>query len=251
VSVALVSIGGGKFLAPAPAASYQRARAAGLPPGVTSAYRSPEYQAQLRARYLADPVNNAYAAPVADSEHVDGYALDLPAGGPREWMQAHGALHGWIRTDPRESWHFAYRLSRDAYRWAQPTPLPPPAPATPTPTPEDDVPTIIYAGTAGAYLLDGGQTKPLSPADLQNAESITPAWPRLVISPETFALWQRQPVTGLLVRSTAGSVAVSLCGAPFAPVTSPQDYADLLAQGIPAIPVSDELYADLTEGVTS
>jgi hypothetical protein len=214
VSVALVSIGGGKFLAPAPAASYQRARAAGLPPGVTSAYRSPEYQAQLRARYLADPVNNAYAAPVADSEHVDGYALDLPAGGPREWMQAHGALHGWIRTDPRESWHFAYRLSRDAYRWAQPTPIPP-------------------------------------PADLQNAESITPAWPRLVISPETFALWQRQPVTGLLVRSTAGSVAVSLCGAPFAPVTSPQDYADLLAQGIPAIPVSDELYADLTEGVTS
>lgn len=127
----MIPVAAGHALAPAPAASYARARAAGLPAGITSAYRSPERQAVLRAQYLANPTTVAYAAPVGKSEHVTGYALDLPEPA-RTWMARYGRQYGWIRTDPREAWHYAYRAALDTHLLDSPATIPPPAPATPT-----------------------------------------------------------------------------------------------------------------------
>jgi hypothetical protein len=135
--MALVTIPGGFQLEAAPAASYGRALAAGCPRGITSAYRTPEAQAVLRAAYLKSPTTVAYAAPVADSEHVTGYALDLPAGAAA-WMRAHPE-HGFMFTDSREWWHVAYRASRDRLLSV----ITPPAPI-----PEDDMTTEESAALA-------------------------------------------------------------------------------------------------------
>jgi hypothetical protein len=131
VTLVLVPVAPGKLLAAPAAASYRRALAAGCPPGLTSAYRTPAAQAALRAAYLRNPTEVAYAAPVELSEHVEGNAVDVPKGGPREWMAAHGAAHGWVRTDRREDWHYAYRLVLDRHLTDQ-------AQAVPTPPREDD-----------------------------------------------------------------------------------------------------------------
>lgn len=109
----LVDVAPGHRLAAAAAASYLRARAAGAPAGITSAYRPPERQAELRAEYLAHPTTKPYAAPVGKSYHVVGCALDLPPA-PATWMRAHPG-YGFVFTDPSEWWHVAYRADRDQH----------------------------------------------------------------------------------------------------------------------------------------
>lgn len=135
----MITIVLGHELDDAAAASYLRARAAGLPAGITSAWRSPaEQEALFRARYTTnyaasakkDPRvwqgrtwwrrigADAAAPPGAPySRHETGLALDLPAGGPREWMTAHGAAYGWIAGRVAgEPWHFEYDPARDTFR---------------------------------------------------------------------------------------------------------------------------------------
>jgi len=116
----LVPIGGGHRLAPAPAAAYLRAHAAGCPGGITSSYRDPDEQRRLRALYLAGQYP-AYVAPVEKSEHVLGNALDLPAEA-RAWMREHPE-HGFVFTDRTEDWHVAYRIVCDRCA-GQPVPIP-------------------------------------------------------------------------------------------------------------------------------
>ncbi len=125
MSPVLVAIGGGHSLAPAPAASWLRAVAAGCPVAITSSYRDPVEQQRLRTLYLAGQYPN-FVADVAKSEHVTGAALVLqdPA---IAWMHAHPD-YGWSFTDPTERWHVAYRLALDR-RTAAPAA---PAPLTPT-----------------------------------------------------------------------------------------------------------------------
>lgn len=108
----LVDLGGIGRLAPAPAASWLRATAAGCPPRIESSYRDPVEQQRLRDAYLAGRLQ-AYAAPVEKSEHVVGNALDLqdPAIG---WMRDHPDF-GFVFTDPSERWHVAYRVVRDQH----------------------------------------------------------------------------------------------------------------------------------------
>lgn len=135
----MITIAPGFELADAAAASYLRARAAGLPAGVTSAWRSPaEQEALFRARYTTNyaasakfdprkwagriwwrrPGADAAAPPGAPySRHETGNALDLPRGGAREWMTAHGARYGWIGgLVAGEPWHFEYQEDRDESR---------------------------------------------------------------------------------------------------------------------------------------
>lgn len=126
----LVTIAPGHQLAPGPAAAYLRARAAGCPAGITSSYRDPAEQQRLRTLYLAGQYA-AYVAPVERSEHVTGYALDLPAA-PRAWMRDHPEF-GFQFTDPTEAWHVAYRASRDQHLTTTPA-----APAALTPIPQED-----------------------------------------------------------------------------------------------------------------
>ena len=144
-----------RWLAEDAAASYLRARAAGVPAGITSAGRtSAEQEVLFRARYTTNyaasakfdprewqgitwwrrPGADAAAPPGAPySRHETGRALDLPAGGAREWMRAHGAAYGWIGGLVKgEPWHFEYQPDRDQHRTPTP-PTPPPAPAGPDP----------------------------------------------------------------------------------------------------------------------
>lgn len=153
MSADLVTIAPGHQLAPAPATAYLRALAAGCPAGITSSYRDPQRQARMRADYLAARARGekvAFVAAVEDSEHVTGYALDLPAA-PRAWMRAHPE-YGFVFTDPTEAWHVAYRAARDQHLTdgiTAPTPL------TRTTEEDDDMKAIIatYPGSTGIFLL--------------------------------------------------------------------------------------------------
>lgn len=151
MTIALVTIAPGHALTAPAAAAWARAVAAGCPVAITSSYRTPEHQARLRVAYLANPTKVAYAAPVNASEHVTGNALDLkpPAS---TWMRAHPG-YGFVFTDPRESWHVAYRVAADRHLFD----TPPPAPIDPT---EDDdmskwFPGFIVTrpGTTAQFLL--------------------------------------------------------------------------------------------------
>ena len=123
-----VTIAPGHWLAPAAAASYARARAAGAPAGVTDARLTEAEQADLWRRQghlgLASRPNSPQAL------HQQGIALDLP-NPARSWFVTHGAAHGWSRPFPsKEPWHFVYSLVLDRHLTAAP-----PAPA-PAPTPQ-------------------------------------------------------------------------------------------------------------------
>jgi hypothetical protein len=117
----------GHQLDAAPAAAYARARAAGCPEGITSAYRTAAAQAVLRAEYLASPATHSYAAPVDKSEHVTGNAIDLTRDAAA-WMRAHPES-GFVFTDLNEWWHVAYRVATDRHLTDKTTP---PVPAQET-----------------------------------------------------------------------------------------------------------------------
>ena len=119
----LAGIGGGFTLRPDAAASYLRARAAGAPAGVTTAYRTKAQQ-----KVLLDLYGYPRAEYPGRSQHGEGVALDIPEPA-RSWFAAHGAAFGWVRTVmPSEPWHFEYVPGKDTR-------------ATPTiPTPEADMP---------------------------------------------------------------------------------------------------------------
>lgn len=103
------------------AASLVRMRAAGLPGGdVTSAWRSPEKQAELRALYLAGKGN--FALPPGKSVHERGLAIDFVR--PQYvWLEQHGAAHGWVQ-DRNERWHWEYHWDRDQHRADATAPAP-------------------------------------------------------------------------------------------------------------------------------
>ena len=128
-------IDGTHWLDAGAAASYARARAAGMPAGITSAGRDHEFQKTLfLSRYKPQRVGSgkygdvrrwngtryvrtSAAGPVGvpgTSKHETGLALDVPAGGPREWLHANGARFGWIANIVKgEPWHFEYQAGRD------------------------------------------------------------------------------------------------------------------------------------------
>lgn len=147
----LVTVAPGHQLDAPAAASYARARAAGCPAGITSAYRSPERQAAMRSAYLVALAayragrgkKPTFVAAVADSEHVTGQALDLPDE-PEAWFRAHPEF-GFVFTDPSERWHAAYRPARDRHQAAATTP--------PTIAQEDDMAQLIMrTGSPDIYL---------------------------------------------------------------------------------------------------
>lgn len=170
----LVDIGGGFQLAAPAAAAWARAVAAGCPQTITSAYRDPVRQQQMRDAYLialtawmrthAGPKPTLVAA-VSKSEHVTGNALDLkdPA---IAWMHAHPEF-GFVFTDSTERWHVAYRADQDVHLVDLPvttTPVvtPPPTVTTgPDPlTPlEDDDMALNIITNGNAWAVTDGLTK--------------------------------------------------------------------------------------------
>lgn len=103
----------GHQLAPAAAASYLAARAAGMPAGIRDAYRA--YDRQVA--YAANPPNAAgLAAKPGTSPHGWGTALDL--GVPQAaWLDAHPE-YGWRQTITREPWHREYQPEHDTHQEA-------------------------------------------------------------------------------------------------------------------------------------
>lgn len=101
------------------AASYLRARAAGMPAGITTAYRTKAEQQTLLALY-----GYPRAEYPGRSQHGEGVALDLPEPA-RTWLVVHGKQFGWARTVmPSEPWHFEYLPGKD--------------PSATTPAPQED-----------------------------------------------------------------------------------------------------------------
>ncbi len=103
----------GHQLAPAAAASYLAARAAGMPAGIRDAYRTIERQ---RAYYLAPPNAAGLAAVPGTSPHGWGTALDLD--GPQAaWLDSH-PTYGWVQTIRLEPWHCEYQPEHDTHQEA-------------------------------------------------------------------------------------------------------------------------------------
>lgn len=118
----LMEVGGGFQLDTPAGLAYLRARRDGCPAGITTATRS--YAQQLNWYiHQGQPGYPAKADNPKRSKHVwrpndpydtGGRALDLPAGGPREWMRQHGKNYGWIKDRvSKEPWHFEYELWND------------------------------------------------------------------------------------------------------------------------------------------
>lgn len=133
-----VYVAPGHWLREDAAASYQRARAVGAPGGITDAGRSEAEQAELWRKQGHLGLASRPGSPQALHQH--GIALDLPAGGPREWFVKHGREYGWTRPFPTvEPWHFVYALALDQHA----TDAAAPAPITPVPRPEtQEVPIV-------------------------------------------------------------------------------------------------------------
>lgn len=141
----LVTVAPGHQLAPGPAVSYARMRAAGCPEGIAEAWRSTATQAIRRADYLAG--RGAFALPPGRSRHELGEALDLPRAAAA-WVRANPA-HGWRFTNGKEWWHVEYVAALDRHR---DDPAPPPQAPAPTvdvapadPFEEDEMERLIEA----------------------------------------------------------------------------------------------------------
>ena len=124
-----VSIGNGKWLEAAAAASYKRMLKDGMPTGgIASAGRTYAEQRRLWKLYLTGRGN--LAARPGTSRHESGRALDITrrtaaqlwavkGGDPMkrksgEHIRAND--YGWYRTVPTEAWHFAYDPTKDKHR---------------------------------------------------------------------------------------------------------------------------------------
>jgi len=142
------------------AASRQRMIRDGCPAGhLRSGYRDLAEQDAEVARANAGLTPSA--ARPGTSGHGEGIDTDddPPA---REWITAHGASYGMVSgLVPKEPWHHEYFPARDQHAHAMPTPPHVSAKPAPTPTPpvqeDTDMPTLIFSGTYGYALLDGGR----------------------------------------------------------------------------------------------
>ena len=87
---------------------------------VTSSYRSPEQQKELIAN--EDGVNVITPAPVDQSPHVQGWAVDLATNTPEwKWMKEHGPKFGWRWQGNADPVHFDYmKGAPDNTHWMQP-----------------------------------------------------------------------------------------------------------------------------------
>jgi MYXO-CTERM domain-containing protein len=86
------------------------AEANGINLRINSGFRTNAEQQYLYNCYLNKNCNNGnLAAKPGYSNHQSGHALDInTSGGALDWLNAHGAAHGFKRTVPSESWHWEW-----------------------------------------------------------------------------------------------------------------------------------------------
>jgi D-alanyl-D-alanine carboxypeptidase len=80
---------------------------------VTSGWRSPEYQEQLRqqaiSKYGSEKEAARWVATPAASAHVSGDAVDIGPSDATAWLSEHGATYGLCRIYRGEPWHYELR----------------------------------------------------------------------------------------------------------------------------------------------
>lgn len=153
MSVTQTIIAGRHWLAPDAAASYQRMRRDGCPPGITDAGRTRAEQQRLWERYLRGELVATAARP-GTSLHETGLALDIPEPA-RAWVRAHGEAYGWIKDVVRnEPWHMTYVPARDTH--------PGSVVALPADLPEDSMRRTTHTRTKPAALPLGWKTLPVN-----------------------------------------------------------------------------------------
>lgn len=130
----LMAIGGGLQLNTPAGLAYLRARRDGCPAGVNSATRSYEQQLdwylnQGKKGYPAkadNPNRSKHVWRPNDPTDKGARALDLPAGGPQEWMRQNGHKYGWMKDRVAgEKWHFEYEEWNDPSRFDNNNQTPP------------------------------------------------------------------------------------------------------------------------------
>ncbi|MFD7657339.1 M15 family metallopeptidase [Actinosynnema sp. NPDC059797] len=86
------------------------ARAAGIEVGVTSGWRSAEYQQRLLdeavARYGSVEEARRFVTTPEESAHVSGKAVDIGPTDAADWVGRHGAAYGLCQVYANEMWHF-------------------------------------------------------------------------------------------------------------------------------------------------
>jgi len=86
------------------------AAAEGITIGLTSGWRSPEFQQQLFddavAQYGSVDIASQYVASPQVSKHVLGKAVDVGPAGADDWLIRNGAAFGLCQIYANEIWHF-------------------------------------------------------------------------------------------------------------------------------------------------
>lgn len=86
------------------------AKADGITLGLTSGWRSPEFQQQLFndavARYGSAAVASQYVASPETSKHVIGHAVDVGPTDADTWLIRNGPAYGLCQIYANEIWHF-------------------------------------------------------------------------------------------------------------------------------------------------
>ena len=92
-----------------------------LPASVTSSYRSPEQQAALISAAEAGDERAINPAPVGQSPHGQGWAIDITAGSKaNEWMREKGKKYGFEWQGEKDPVHFDLINSEDNDKWLRP-----------------------------------------------------------------------------------------------------------------------------------
>jgi LAS superfamily LD-carboxypeptidase LdcB len=80
---------------------------------VTSGWRSPKYQEQLRqqaiSKYGSEKEAARWVATPTASAHVSGNAVDIGSFDATVWLSKHGAKYGLCQIYRSEPWHYELR----------------------------------------------------------------------------------------------------------------------------------------------
>ena len=91
-----------------------------LPMSVTSSYRSPEQQAALVAAAAAGDERAINPAPVGQSPHGQGWAIDIDGmSKANEWMREKGKKFGFEWQGEKDPVHFDYQNNEKNNKWLQ------------------------------------------------------------------------------------------------------------------------------------
>lgn len=217
------------------------------------------YRVWNGVRWYQRPGTSVAAVP-GTSNHGWGQAIDFATDSPGaiSWLAKNGAKFGWSRpawtyvAGTVEPWHHEGVLVELASNpigggGGSLPDVDPTDPITPIdPLEEDDMNTLVNAGPAGLYLLDGGVLLPLDEAAAASVRATKHEV--ITISRDLYLTWlsRTQPLGVCLFNTDAPGIAMSFGGQPFVRVYEPVDYESLRAQGVAVISIQGGSFHEIT-----